>query len=66
MQLIVQRGLPTRPQAGTAPQSVVNTVNQAAQRSDTSDKPAKQEVGGKEIGLSREAARTGPERLKEI
>jgi hypothetical protein len=40
MQLIVQRGLPTKPQAGTAPQSVVNTVNQAAAKADTSDKTA--------------------------
>ena len=40
MQLIVQRGLPTKPQAGTAPQSVVNTVNQAAAKADTSNKTA--------------------------
>jgi hypothetical protein len=36
MDLIAQRGLPTTPQAGTAPSSEVNMVNQAAQRSDTS------------------------------
>jgi hypothetical protein len=38
MRLVVQRGLPTKPQAGTAPPSVVNTVNQAAQKADTSRK----------------------------
>ena len=36
MQLIVQRGLPTRPQTGTTPPSVVNTVNQAAAKPDQS------------------------------
>jgi hypothetical protein len=40
MQLLAQRGLPTNPKAGTAPQSVVNVVNQAAERSDTSSKSA--------------------------
>jgi hypothetical protein len=40
MLLIVQRGLPTKPQAGTVPPSVVNTVNQAAAKSDTSNKAA--------------------------
>ena len=38
MQLIVERGLPTKPQAGTAPTSVVNTVNQAVAKADTSNK----------------------------
>jgi len=38
MQLIVQRGLPTKPQAGTVPPSVVNTANQAAAKADTSSK----------------------------
>jgi hypothetical protein len=36
MQLIAQQGLPTAPKSGTVPASEVNTVNQAAQRSDTS------------------------------
>ena len=40
MQLVAERGLPTRPQAGTAPPSAVNTAEQAARRSDTSRKPA--------------------------
>lgn len=39
MQLIAQQGLPTTPKAGVAPSSEVNTVNQAAQRSDTSRIP---------------------------
>jgi hypothetical protein len=38
MQLIVQRGLPTKPQAGTVPPSAVNTANQAAAKADTSHK----------------------------
>jgi hypothetical protein len=41
MQLLAQRGLPTLPQAGTVPASDVNTAKQAAQKSDTSGKPAK-------------------------
>jgi hypothetical protein len=41
MELLAQRGLPTRPQAGVAPPSDVNTANEAARRSDTSSKPAK-------------------------
>jgi hypothetical protein len=41
MQLLAQRGLPTRPQAGTAPPSDVNMGKEAAQRSDTSRQPAK-------------------------
>jgi hypothetical protein len=41
MELIAQRGLPTRPQAGVAPPSAVNTVKQAAHKSDTSGLPAK-------------------------
>lgn len=40
MQLIAQRGLPTTPKAGSVPASEVNVVNQAAQRSDTSNVPA--------------------------
>jgi hypothetical protein len=36
MQLIAERGLPTRPQAGTVPPSPVNLGRQAAERSDTS------------------------------
>jgi hypothetical protein len=41
MQLLAERGLPTLPQAGTVPASDVNTAKQAAQKSDTSGKPAK-------------------------
>jgi hypothetical protein len=41
MQLLAQRGLPTRPQAGITPSSDVNTAKEAARRSDTSGKPAK-------------------------
>ena len=37
MQLIAERGLPTTPKAGTVPPSEVNVVNQAAQRTDTSN-----------------------------
>jgi len=39
MQLLVQRGLPTRPQSGSVPPSDVNTAKDAAQRSDTSAAP---------------------------
>jgi hypothetical protein len=42
MQLIAQRGLPTRPQAGTVPSSPVNVARQAARRSDTSQTQKKQ------------------------
>jgi len=47
MQLIAQRGLPTTPQAGTIPPSVVNMANQAAAASDTSNqlKPPAQKTG---------------------
>ena len=41
MQLMAQRGLPTRPQSGTAPSSDVNMAKEAARRSDTSAAPAK-------------------------
>jgi hypothetical protein len=41
MELLAQRGLPTRPQAGAVPPSVVNMGREAAQRSDTSRQPAK-------------------------
>jgi len=41
MDLLAQRGLPTRPQAGTVPPSEINMVKQAARRSDTSRQPAK-------------------------
>jgi hypothetical protein len=41
MQLLVQRGLPSRPQSGSAPPSDVNTAKDAAQRSDTSAAPKK-------------------------
>jgi len=40
MQLIAQRGLPTTPQAGSAPPSEMKVVNQAARRSDTSNLPS--------------------------
>jgi hypothetical protein len=39
MQLIVEQGLPTKPQVGTVPISVVNTARQAAAKSDTSGAP---------------------------
>ena len=41
MQLLTQRGLPTRPQAGTVSPSNVNTAKEAARQSDSSAKPAK-------------------------
>jgi len=41
MALLVQRGLPTRPQAGAVPPSDVNPANEAARGADTSSKPAK-------------------------
>ena len=42
MELLVERGLPTRPQAGAAPPSPVNLAKAAAAKSDTSQKtPAK-------------------------
>ena len=41
MQLLAQRGLPTRPQAGTVSPSNVNTAKEAARQSDSSAKPAK-------------------------
>jgi hypothetical protein len=41
MQLVAQRGLPTRPQTGAAPTSDVNTAREAARKSDVSGKPAK-------------------------
>jgi hypothetical protein len=42
MELIAERGLPTRPQTGTVPPSTVNTTRQAAAKSDQSQKtPAK-------------------------
>jgi hypothetical protein len=43
MQLVAQRGLPTRAQSGTvpAPSSDVNTAKEAARRSDSSGAPAK-------------------------
>ena len=45
MELLAQRGLPTRPQAGAVPPSPLNTARQAASRSDTSQlqKPSKKE-----------------------
>jgi len=41
MQLLAQRGLPTRPQTGTVPPSPVNVAKEAAERSDTSEKQGK-------------------------
>jgi hypothetical protein len=41
MELMAQRGLPTRPQAGVAPPSVVNTAKAAARQSDAASQPAK-------------------------
>ncbi|MGH9545684.1 MAG: hypothetical protein ACRD23_10755 [Terriglobales bacterium] len=41
MELLAQRGLPTRPQAGEVPPSEVNVTREAARRSDTSREPAK-------------------------
>jgi hypothetical protein len=42
MQLIAEHGLSTTPEAGVVPPSGVTLVNQAAQRSDTSDQAARQ------------------------
>jgi len=39
MQLLAQRGLPTRPQPGAVPPSLVNTARQAATRSSASQQP---------------------------
>jgi hypothetical protein len=41
MELLAQRGLPTRPQTGVAPSSDVNMGKEAARRSDTSAAPSK-------------------------
>ena len=43
MQLLAQRGLPTRPQVGTVPPSPVNVAKEAAERSDMSRKQRKKE-----------------------
>jgi hypothetical protein len=50
MQLLAQRGLPTRPQAGAVPPSPVNTARQAATRSNASQlpKPSKETKGVKQ------------------
>jgi len=50
MQLLAQRGLPTRPQAGAVPTSPVNTATQAATPSNTSQsqKPNKKGKGVKQ------------------
>jgi hypothetical protein len=48
MQLLAQRGLPTRPQAGTVQPSPVNMARQAATRSNTSQQP-KPRKKGKEV-----------------
>jgi hypothetical protein len=39
MELVAQRGLPTTPQAGAVPPSIVNTGRDAAVKSDTSNSP---------------------------
>lgn len=41
MQLIAQRGLPTQPQAGTTPSSIVQTGREAATKADASAQKAK-------------------------
>ncbi|SRR6266496_82414 len=41
MELIAQRGLPTRPQTGTAPASPVNVARAAADKSDQASAPKK-------------------------
>jgi hypothetical protein len=46
MQLLAQRGLPTRPQAGTVPSSPVNTARQATRSNISQPKPGKK---GKEV-----------------
>jgi len=50
MQLLAQRGLPTRPQPGAVPASPLNTARKAATRSDTSQlpKPSKKPKGAKQ------------------
>jgi hypothetical protein len=40
MQLIAERGLPTTPRTGTAPSSIVNTIKDAAEKSDHSEMPS--------------------------
>jgi len=40
MQLVVAQGLSTTPRTGTVPSSIVNTINDAAAKSDHSDMPA--------------------------
>ena len=45
MELLAQRGLPTRPQAGAVPPSPVNTARQAAARSDLSQSPRPSKKG---------------------
>jgi len=48
MQLIAQRGLPTTPQAGTPPPSIVQMGRAAAERSDTSNQPKSKKKGNKQ------------------
>lgn len=47
MELIAQRGLPTTPQAGTAPTSTVGMAQAAAAVADTSNKPSTAKPAGK-------------------
>jgi hypothetical protein len=48
MQLVAQRGLPTTPQAGTTPPSIVQTGRAAAVKSDTSNVPKSKKKGSKQ------------------
>jgi hypothetical protein len=47
MQLIIERGLPTTPQAGATPPSVVNMARQASAKSDASNAPRKRQKGNR-------------------
>jgi hypothetical protein len=48
MQLIAERGLPTAPQAGTPPPSIVQTGREAAVQSDTSNSAKSKKKGSKQ------------------
>jgi hypothetical protein len=47
MELVAEHGLPTAPQAGTAPPSTVGMAQAAAAAADTSNQPKKTEGKGK-------------------
>ncbi len=51
MELVAQRGLPTKPAVGTTPQSPVNLANAAAAAADTSNVPSNS--AGKQTGRGR-------------